>query len=813
MNRHQTPLQRTDELLARMTLDDKIAMMHGVRQSVYAGEIPANPRLGIPALKLEDGPAGVGDSMTGVTQLPAPIAAAATWNTGLMHQYGSVIGAEQRAKGANVDLGPTVNIIRDPRWGRAFESLGEDPYLSGKMAAAEITGMQRQGVMAQVKHLAVYNQETGRNTPADNAVIDERTLHEIYLPQFQAAVDAGVASIMCSYSTINGTRACQDRPLIRNILESQFGFQGFVTSDWGATHSTVPAAGAGLTMEMPRPAFFAADLKNAVLTHAVPMATIDAAVRRTLFEMFSFGLFDRPDAGAPNAVVTSPAHASVARDVAEQSTVLLKNNAALLPLSSTSLKSIAVIGQSANAEPMSAGAGSAFVVPSSMVTPLDAIKTRAGSRVEVRYAQGPAPNGALPAVPERALSPPSGKGSGLHGAYWSNSTMAGNPVLGRIDPNVDFHFYGRSPGGRVPATHWSARWRGWINAPAAGAYQFSITSDDGARLYIDGRLVVDNWHEHRRSTALGHIWLDGGQHSIRIEYSQIVGDSSITLGWMPPNQPTLLQRAGNLAGNSSVAVVFVSDFESEGLDRSDLLLPGPQNALIAAVAAANPHTIVVLNTGDPVLMPWIGVVPAVVEAWYPGQQDGSAIASILFGDVNPSGRLPVTFPSSGADVPAATVAQWPGLNGKVLYSEGLNVGYRWYDARNIQPLFPFGYGLSYTRFTYSNLTLVLPKSGSGNAATFEFTVTNSGSRPGAEVVQLYVSDPAGTGEPPEQLKGFRKIFLKPGESRQVSLTLTYSDLAQWDTAVHAWTVVPGQYRVDVGSSSRDIRLTRTITVP
>jgi beta-glucosidase len=812
MNRHQTPLQRTDELLAQMGLDDKIAMMHGVRESGYGGVIPGNVRLGIPALKLEDGPAGVGDSMTGVTQLPAPIAAAATWDTSLIQAYGSVIGAEEWAKGANVDLGPTVNIIRDPRWGRAFESLGEDPYLAGKMAAAEITGIQQQGVLAQVKHFAVYNQETGRNTPVDNAMIDERTLHEIYLPQFQAAVDAGVASVMCAYSTINSTYACQHQRLLRHILGGQFGFKGFITSDWGATHSTAAAANAGLSMEMPRPAFFSSALKQAVKTHQVSLATIDASVRRTLFEMFSFGLFDRHQVGSKDALATSPAHSAVARNVSAESTVLLKNRGNILPLRSTSLTSIAVIGQSGDAQPMSSGAGSASVVPSAMVTPFQAIRQRAGSTVRVRYAQGPAPDGALPAVPEQELRPLLGHGNGLRGTYWANPTLSGHSVLVRTDPNIDFHFYGTSPGPRVPARRWSARWKGHIAAPADGTYQFSITSDDGGRLFIDGQLVIDNWYSHGRSTAQGQTYLAAGEHTIRVDYFQLTGDSSVSLGWLPPNQPSLLQRAANLAGNSSVAIVFARDFESEGFDRTSLMLPGIENALISAVVRANPRTIVVLNTGDPVLMPWISDVPGLVEAWYPGQQDGNAIASILFGDTNPSGKLPVTFPANASDLPASSLEQWTGLNGRVLYSEGLNVGYRWYDARKIAPLFPFGYGLSYTTFKYSGLT-IRPSKALDGVASVGLTVTNSGARAGSEVVQLYVGDPATAGEPPQQLKGFQKVYLKAGQSRQVEFALGQQDFAHWDTGVHAWSVSPGQYQIGIGSSSRDVRVRGTVTVP
>lgn len=813
MDPRQPPMQRADELLGRMTLDDKISMMHGVPQSAYGGVIPAVPRLGIPALKLDDGPAGVGNYTTGATQLPAPIAAAATWDTNLMRQYGSVIGAEHWAKGANVDLGPTVNIIRDPRWGRAFEALGEDPYLSGKMAASEITGIQSRGVLAQVKHFAVYNQETGRNTPADNAVIDERTLEEIYLPQFQAAVDAGVASTMCSYSTINGVPACQNQYLIHSILDRQFGFQGFVTTDWMALHAGSPAANAGIDMEMPRPQFFSTALRQAVRARAVPMTTVNNSVRRILYEMFRFGLFDRRQTGTPSTVATTPAHAAVAREVAADSAVLLKNAGGILPLRTARLRCVAVIGESAAAQPMTAGGGSAFVVPSGMSTPLAAIQRRAGNRVGVRYAQGPTPEGALPAIPRSSFSPPSGRGTGLLGSYWPNTGMAGRPVLSRIDRKLDFHFYGDSPGPGIGATQWSARWEGTINAPSLGTYTFALSSEDGSRLYIDGRLVIDNWLGHGRSTAVRYDYLQPGRHSIRVDYLHGRGDSSITLGWLPPGAPSLIQRAATLAGQCSAAVVFVRDYEIEGKDRASLMLPDLQNELIWAVASANPHTIVVLNTGDPVLMPWVNRVAGLIEAWYPGQEDGAAIASVLFGDVNPSGRLPVTFPASATDLPASSPRQWPGVNGKVLYSEGLDVGYRWYDARHITPLFPFGYGLSYTTFAFSRLSISPHILSPGGTVTVRATVKNTGARAGADVVQLYVGDPPSAAEPPQQLKAFQKVFLKPHQQRRVSFVLGNSALAHWDDTSHAWAVSSGVYRVALGSSSRDILLRGTVTVP
>ncbi|MCU1680307.1 MAG: glycoside hydrolase family 3 domain protein [Amycolatopsis sp.] len=653
--------QRVSQLLAQMSQAQKISLLHGTG-GAYVGNTPAIPALCVPAVGLEDGPAGVGEGLNGVTQLPAPVAAAATWDVAAEQQYGAVVGSEEAGKGSTIDLGPTINIVRDPRWGRAFESMSEDPYLAGQLGAANIKGVQSTGELAQVKHLGVYNQETNRNTPSDNAIIDARTEQEIYLPQFQTSVQQGAASsVMCSYSTVNGTYACQNPGMLNNALDNQFGFPGFVTSDWGATHSTVASANSGMDQEMPGGDFFGSALQTAVTNGQVTQATLNGMVGRILTEMFTFGLFDNAPHGSTGATVTSAAHVTAARQIAEQGTVLLRNNNGALPLNTTSAKSIAVIGTDANTSPLTAGGGSAAVNSSGTVTPLQGITSRAGAGVNVQYA---------------------------------------------------------------------------------------------------------------------------------------AGDNTGT--------------AATLAKNSSVAVVFVSMNESEGGDLGNIDLPGNQNALISAVAAANPNTIVVLNTGSAVTMPWVNSVAGVLEGWYPGQEDGNAISAVLFGDVNPSGKLPVSFPKSLADVPASTQAQWPGTNGNVQYSEGLNVGYRWYQAKNITPLFPFGFGLSYTTFGFSNLQVSAPDAHGKSTATA--TVTNTGTRAGSEVAQLYIGDPATTGEPPSQLKGFTKVTLQPGASTTVSFPITSHDLAYWNTASNGWTTAVGTYRIQVGDTSASPQLTGSLVV-
>jgi len=797
---------RVAEVLKQMSLGQKIQMVHGT-SGPYAGNIPAIPSLCIPALKLEDGPAGVADGMTGVTQLPAPVAGAATWDTSLMRQYGAVVGAEEWGKGANVNLGPTVNIVRDPRWGRAFESYSEDPYLAGQLGVADIGGIQSQGVLAQVKHWAVYNQETNRNTPSDNAVIDQRTMHEIYMPAFQASVAQGAAaSVMCAYSTINGTYACEHPYILTDVLKGQFGFPGFVTSDWGATHSTVHAANAGLDMQMPDASFFGAPLSQAVQAGQVPASRLDDMVSRILTEMFRFGLFERAQPGTPSSVVTTPQHAAVARTVAEQGTVLLKNDAGALPLDTSKVGSIAVIGDSAGPNAQSAGGGSARVVAPYLVTPVQGITKRAGSGVTITYAQGPSPTGQLPPVPAAAFQAP------LSAQFYNNMTLSGPPVATRTDPNVDFNWNGQSPNTGVNATQWSARWTGTIVPPATGTYTFSLTSDDGSRLFVNGQQVIDNWRDQASHTVTAAVTLTAGQAAqIEVRYYQNGGLSNVTLGWEPPGQDPLTQ-AVSAAKSADVAVVFASSQESEGSDLTSIGLPGRQDQLISAVAQANPNTVVVLNTGSAVTMPWLSQVKGVLEAWYPGQEDGNAIASVLFGDVNPSGHLPVTFPQSLAQVPASTAARWPGTGGQVQYSEGLDVGYRWYDANGITPLFPFGFGLSYTSFGFSHLSVTPDHITSRESVTVQADVTNRGSRYGADVVQLYVGGPPSAGEPPRQLKGFTKVSLAPGETKHVAFRLSPSALAYWNVAANTWAVPDGTYQIQVGDSSANLPLTAAVDV-
>ena len=779
MNTALSPAERANLLLAAMTQTEKLAMLHGGGNCGYAGCIPANTRLGIPALRLQDGPVGVGDGATGVTQLAAPVAGAASWDPALMQQYGQVLGAEQWGKGTNVVLAPTINIVRDPRWGRAFESFGEDPYLAGQIGAADIRGIQSQGPLAQVKHYAVYNQETRRNTTADNAIVDARTEREIYLPAFEASIKQGGAdSVMCSYSAINGPFACENGPLQNTILKSDWGFDGFITSDWGATHSTVASANNGLDMEMPGSDFYGSALTTAVANGQVAQATIDDHVRRILVPMFRRGLFDRTQTGNLSSPVTSAAHTALTRQVAAEGSVLLKNANGALPIPAGT-SSIAVIGN-----PMYQGGGSAGVNSSGTVSPYQGIAARAGAGVAVSFSAG---------VAGSAITGLGGKCIDVAAASTANGT-----AIQVYDCNG------------TDAQNWTIQADGSIRALGKCMDVTGAATTDGAKiqLYDCNGTAAQKW------TATGGTLVNAGSgkcltatgsaNSTQLQIATCNGSAGQK--WTLPSSSghdaaVAAARAANLA------VVFVSKFESEGSDLADISLSADQNQLVTDVAAANPNTVVVVNSGSAVTMPWAGSVRAIIESWYPGQEFGNAIAALLYGDVNPSGKLPVSFPAALANVPANTTAQWPGQNNTVQYSEGLKVGYRWYDSQNIAPAFPFGYGLSYTSFGYANLAVGTPDA-NGNVAV-SFDVTNTGTRAGAEVAQVYVGQPATTGEPPKSLRGFSKVSLNPGQTQRVTVTLDQRSFQYWNGA---WTNATGSNQILVGASSRDIKLTGSVTL-
>lgn len=764
-----SPSRRAAMLLHRMTPGDEIDLVEGQGiHKPYVFYMAGLPKLCVPPIGLEDGPSGVGDKLKHVTALPAGIALAATWDPAMARRYGTVIADEQKAKGVAVDLGPTVNIDRDPRWGRSFETFSEDPYLTARMAVAEIGGIQSRGVMAQVKHFAVYNQETYRNTPADDAIVSARALHEIYLPAFRAAVhDGKVASVMCSYSTVNGGDSCANGQLLTDILRRQWGFDGFVTSDYAAIHS-MAAAAAGTDMEQPFSTYFGSRLKAAVADGKIPRAVLDTMARRILVQLFRFGMIDHPPQGSPSAVAASPADRRTATAIAEAGTVLLKNRNRALPLDPAQGGPIVVIGPAASLSPVYAGGGSAYVIPHHPVTPLQGLRSQSGLARPIHYVPGLPTHQTLTPIPDTALSMP-------------------------------FHAIGQ--GGVYRAT---------LTAPETGTYVLSFTNPCHcyavADLSLDGRTLIANPGTPPRATYSASVRLHKGEH-----YQLEVTGAADRLAWATPSTlKPFIARAADAARHAAVAIVVAGDdTESEAADRPRLDLPSAQNALIAAVAAANPNTVVVIDAGAPVAMPWLAKVAAVVDAWYPGETNGKALAAVLFGAVDPGGHLPVTFPRSLAQVPAASPARFPGTDGKVDYGEGIEVGYRWYGARRIRPLFPFGFGLSYTHFAFSDLKLVTGPGHGVTPLTISGRITNTGRIKGSDVAQLYLEFPKSAGEPPLQLAGFRRVTLAPGQSRRLSFAIAPRQTWWWhDTG---WTASPGTYRLYLGDAASRDKLPQSVS--
>jgi beta-glucosidase len=705
MNTSLSPDERASMVVKEMTLDEKISMLHGtgmeglspmsplaIHSNGGAGYVPAIPRLGIPAIQMSDAAYGVrssGENGRYSTAMPSDIAGAATWDLEGAYAYGALIGRELRAQGFNMSLGGGMNLTREPRNGRTFEYMGEDPILAGKMVGAVMKGLQAQHVLGDIKHYALNDQESGRN--AVNVNIDERSARESDLLAFEIGLEeSDVAAVMCSYNRLNGDYACENRYLLTDVLKKDWKFKGFVLTDWGGAHSVAKASTAGMDHEEPGWIFYGEELKKEVESGKVPQAELDDHVHRILRAMFATGVIDDP---TQKSVVDAIGGLEVARTIEEQAIVLLRNEGAQLPLDASKIHSIAVIGPHADVG-MISGGGSAQVDP-------------------------PVGNAILP--------PGKGQTRWLEPMWFPTSPL-------------------RS-----------------VRAKAAGAnVQFDSGADPAA--------------------------------------------------------------AAALAKSADVAVVFAYQWESEGMDLDSLSLPEHQDDLIAKVAAANPHTVVVLETGGPVTMPWAGQVSAILEAWYAGSGGSDAVANVLFGAVNPSAKLPVTFPKSDADLPHPTVVKPPkavvdadregwkriaaGLPAfQVTYNEGVKVGYKWYDAEKKQVLFPFGHGLSYTSYSYSNLKVT-----AGKTPHVAFTVTNNGSRAGAEVAEVYASLPASANEPPKRLVGWSKVQLNAGESKEVSLDIDPKYLSIFDVKQHGWQLVPGEYGFMVGGSSQSLPLKQSVSL-
>ena len=806
---YRNPVQpvkkRVEDLLRRMTLREKVDMASG-----NGFTTKRNIRLGIPEIVMTDGPLGP-NGKGRATNYSACINMAAAWDTDLMQRVAVSMGQETRALGYNMLLGPCINIARAPHGGRTFESFGEDPYLMSRMAAAYIDGVQSRRVIACAKHFAVNNQEWNRGVV--DVQVSDRALNEIYFPAFKAAVQTGVSSIMAAYNRFRGVYCCSNKYLLTDVLKNDWGFDGFVVSDWGGVHNTVQTANSGLDLEMPDGAFFGDSLLQAIERGQVKVQTVDDKVRRILRVMFRTGLFDESvkDYGG---LADTPKRRALALEVARKSIVLLKNEKHLLPLDRKKMKSLAVIGPNAD-EARLYGGGSGYLNAHYAVSPLQGIRDKIGDDIVVEFVKGGRLKRlSLPPIESKLLNPPDAKPGehGLLGEYFNNRELQGKPVLRRIDPQVDFNWGEGSPApGVVNKEKFSARWTGIFTSPGSGVYELGVKSDNGCRLYLDGVLLIDSWIVDKAG-SLRSVYVtlkEGRKYEIQVEFFENIGTCEAHLGLAYYGQGDEIEQATAAAKKADAAIICAGlreTLEGEGNDRESLALPPDQVRLIKAVTKANPRTILVLNNATPILMnDWLDEVPALIEAFYPGQEGGRALADIIFGDVNPSGKLPLTFPKRWQDSPVYET--YPGPKDSVAYREGIFVGYRWFDKKNIEPLFPFGYGLSYTTFAYSDLHINPAKITIDDSVTVQLTVKNSGDRAGEEVVQLYVQDvKASVEREVKALKGFQRISLKPGENKIVCFKLDKKALSFYDVTSKQWKAEPGQFNILIGSSSGDIRL-------
>ena len=799
--------KRVESILGQMTVEEKVDLIAGVDFFYLRGV----PRLGVPRLRMVDGPMGVRNDGP-ATAYAGGIALAASWNTGLAERIGVEFGRDARAKGGHFLLAPGVNIYRASIAARNFEYFGEDPFLASRMAVNFINGVQSQGVAATIKHFAANNSEFDRNNA--DSIVDERTLREIYLPAFEAAVkEAQVGAIMDGYNLTNGLYMSQHAYLNDTVAKQEWGFRGVIMSDWISTYDAIGAANGGLDIEMPDGSQFNREkLLPAIESGEVSMATLDDKVRRIVRVAVAFGWLDREqlDRSVPRYNVQGR---EAALQGAREGMVLLKNEGGVLPLDRGELKSILVVGP--NGHPaVTGGGGSSKVEPFHAVSMLQGMADVAGEKATVHYARG------LPSLAEMVSgtdfsTSADGAEPGLRAEYFASEDLSGEPVLVRIEPRIAIG----SGSSAYPEGTLSERWTGFYTTAEKGTYDlFVAAAGDGGgyyRLFVDDELLIDNWTLNRAIVDYVTVELASGAHKIVLEHRgrQKWPGERLQLG-ISRHGDRIDAAARELAASVDAVVVaagFDAGTESEGADRTFRLPPG-QDELIKEMAAANERTIVVMTAGGAVDMNgWLDRVPALLQAWFPGQEGGTAVAEIVLGDVNPSGRLPATFERRLEDNPSYQFYYPAPGTLEVDYQEGIFMGYRGYEHNGTAPLFPFGHGLSYTTFEYGNLTVTPDTTGDGNVAV-SFDLTNTGDRAGAEVAQVYVADThSEVPRPPKELKGFAKVHLEPGETQRVTIGLDRRSFAYYDVESSDWAVTPGDFEILVGRSSVAVELRQKLT--
>ena len=796
---------RAEALLKKLTLADKIRIIAGDGYMHTIGF----PKAGIPALKMSDASVGVrvwGPS----TAYPASVALAATWDPALAYRVGRAVGHDARARGVNIVLGPGMDVTREPQCGRNFEYLGEDPYLAGHMAAPWIRGLQSMRVAACSKHYAGNEQETWRGDV--NTIISMRALHEIYLPPFRDAIKLGnTMTFMCAYNKVNGYWCSANHYLLTTVLRRRWHYEGLVMSDWGAVHDTLGPLTAGLDLEMPGPAYYnAKDIMPLLKSGKITEATINQHVLRLLRVMLAMGFIGHTQKIA-SIPLNDPSSRAAALQEETEAVVLLKNKDNILPLHRSQLHTIVVVGPDASPA-VTGGGGSSYTTPIiKPISMLAAIKAAAGSAVKVEFL--PLGQGNKLSLTHSVYQPTAGK-PGWTTEYWPNANLTGAPTATGHVAQINFPWHHNYPVKTGPSGAFSARFRTTIKPTRSGEYLFDLGSDDGSRLFVDGKQVINNWRDQALKFESTRLNLTAGKvYRLRIEYYNALMGAQLYFGYQLVSKG-ITDAEATLIRHADVVIACVGPHEHEGSDRP-FHLPGGQGAMLHEVGKLNPHTIVVVNAGDNVAMShWIHQVAGLLYAWYPGENGNKAVAGIIFGSINPSGKLPDTFEKHWKDSPA--YGHWPGHNHEVHFAEGIYVGYRWYDSKNIMPRYCFGFGLSYTTFAISHLQVSATGHGHAKVVQVAVRVSNTGKRAGAEVVQLYVRPPSSPHvvRTFQQLKGFKRVMLQAGQSKTVHLTLHWRDFAYFD--VHApqggaWRVPAGVYGIAVGSSSRDIAQTADVS--
>ena len=820
--------QKVDQLLATMSLDEKLGVLGGVDGFF----VPGLPSIGLPRLKTSDGPAGTRNDGPATT-MAGGIGLAATWNEALAQEVGSEIGRDARARGVHFLLGPGLNIYVAPMNGRNFEYFGEDPYLASRMAVGYVRGVQSHGASATVKHFVANNSEFARHEV--DAVIDPRALHEIYMPAFEAAVrEAHVGAIMTSYNLVNGAHMSQQGAIVNDIVKKAWGFDGLVMSDWGGTYDGVGAANGGQDLEMPGPQFMNPGvLKAALKDGRVTQATIDDKVRRLLRTAVRFGWLDREQLD-PSIPIYNQAGRRTALQAAREGIVLLKNDSGVLPLK-TDVKTVAVIGPVAHPTPP-VGGGSGETAPFATVSILKGLSDALAGQAAVTSHRG-LPSLAQLAVGTEIFTAATAGGPGWTVETFDNHELSCAPASSRVErrvnhkpafviadlPELDMgEIFGTLMAGA--ARPYSARWTGYYRVPEPGTYEVFLHASGesgGTRLTIDDRVVFDNWDVRKAILSQVAIPLAAGAHKIVIEEHKPSGRTDFFGRWLRlgiVRQDTLVASAAtDLARRANVVIVPVgwdSSTETEAGDRT-FALPVGQEQLIREIAAANPNTVVVAISGGAVdATAWIDRVRGLVAAWYPGQEGGTALAEILTGAVTPSGRLPISWDRDWASNPSKDSYYPDRGTQRVVYRNGVFVGYRGYERDKTEPLFPFGFGLSYTTFRYTNLT-IKPVGNDPARPEFDvsFSVTNSGRMAGATVAQVYVADlESQVPRPPKELKGIARVTLKPGETRTVTVRLGPRAFSYFDADSGSWRADPGEFGIIVGQSSAQADVRGTVTL-